>query len=151
MGYRLGKDWGEKKAICNKFHCSVSISSLHWPLHSEDAVYYGGLDGSIRMGDLSSNTHQQLHVHAQSMLVVAIDHSGDDLMVITDVCLQCHPHPGGVPGWVCLERTSEKRRCLCFSSDYQASSHSCCCRMWEKHAHCRYQQQRTKTDAMYDG
>ena len=64
--FRLGMEWGEKKAICNKFHCPVSIMSLQWPIASSEALVYGGLDGSIRLGTTQTNSSQQIFSHPQS-------------------------------------------------------------------------------------
>ena len=29
--YKVGLEWGEKKAICNKFPVSASVTALTWP------------------------------------------------------------------------------------------------------------------------
>ena len=59
--YKVGLDWGEKKAICNKFPVSASVTSMTWPKDHPNELVFGLADGKIRMGILKSNKSSVLY------------------------------------------------------------------------------------------
>ena len=48
--YKIGLDWGEKKAICNKFPVPASVTCMTWPREYQNDVVFGLADGKIRAG-----------------------------------------------------------------------------------------------------
>ncbi|XP_022904124.2 intraflagellar transport protein 172 homolog [Onthophagus taurus] len=64
--YRLGEKWGEKKAICNKFMQSSSVTSMIWLLSGP--IIAGLVDGRVRALQIKSNKSQSLY-SADSMVV----------------------------------------------------------------------------------
>ena len=53
--YKLGLEWGEKKAICNKFAQNSSITCMTWPLERSNELIFGLAEGKVKMGVLKSN------------------------------------------------------------------------------------------------
>lgn len=59
--YKIGKDWGEKKAICNKFPVSASVTTMVWPKDHPNELVFGLADGKVRLGILKSNKSNVLY------------------------------------------------------------------------------------------
>jgi len=53
--YKIGKEWGDKKSICNKFPTSSSVTSMTWPHERSGEVIFGLAEGKVRAGVLRSN------------------------------------------------------------------------------------------------
>lgn len=49
--YKIGTDWGEKKAICNKFPVPASVTCMTWPKDQHNDVVFGLADGKVRSGN----------------------------------------------------------------------------------------------------
>lgn len=45
--FKLGAEWGEKKAIINKFFSPAPITTLCWGLQHPDSVVFGAADGKV--------------------------------------------------------------------------------------------------------
>lgn len=53
--YKIGKEWGEKKSICNKFPTTSSVTTLIWPLLRPSEIIFGLAEGKVRAGVIRSN------------------------------------------------------------------------------------------------
>ncbi|GAB5360468.1 hypothetical protein AAMO2058_000630600, partial [Amorphochlora amoebiformis] len=53
--YKLGRNWGDKKTICNKFLRHVSVTSMCWPSHRPNEIVFGLADGQVMVGVLKNN------------------------------------------------------------------------------------------------
>lgn len=49
--YKIGTEWGEKKAICNKFPVSASVTCMTWPRDHQNDIVFGLADGKVRAGN----------------------------------------------------------------------------------------------------
>lgn len=88
--FKLGTEWGEKKAIVNKFTtaAAASITALCWGLQHPDTLLFGAADGKVcpplcvfsesvtspqvRTGTLSTNKTAVLCSHPDNSPVVAL-------------------------------------------------------------------------------
>lgn len=89
--FKLGTEWGEKKAIVNKFTTAggVPVTALCWSLQHPDMLLFGAADGKVcsltainvvaarhaaqvRTGTLSTNKTAVLCSNADSSAVVAL-------------------------------------------------------------------------------
>uniref|UniRef100_A0A8C2ZEP1 Intraflagellar transport protein 172 homolog n=1 Tax=Cyclopterus lumpus TaxID=8103 RepID=A0A8C2ZEP1_CYCLU len=57
--YRIGEEWGHKKAICNKFVQTNAVACLLWP--EEHAVVYGLVDGKVRLANTQTNKSSTIY------------------------------------------------------------------------------------------
>lgn len=57
--YRIGEDWGDKKAICNKFVQTSAVTCLLWP--AEHAIVYGLVDGKVRLANTQTNKSSTIY------------------------------------------------------------------------------------------
>lgn len=53
--YKIGSEWGQKKAICNKFPTSSSVTCLTWPKDRANDIYFGLSEGKVKTGKLANN------------------------------------------------------------------------------------------------
>ncbi|KPA78261.1 hypothetical protein ABB37_06412 [Leptomonas pyrrhocoris] len=64
--YRLGAEWGEKKAIRHKLSQTAPVTCVAWPNTSSqgiEIVTFATLDGSVRVGMLKANKSHVLYSH----------------------------------------------------------------------------------------
>ncbi|XP_037541132.1 intraflagellar transport protein 172 homolog [Nematolebias whitei] len=66
--YRIGEDWGDKKAICNKFVQTSAVTRLLWP--AENAIVYGLVDGKVRLAN--TQTNKSSTIYATESCVVSL-------------------------------------------------------------------------------
>ncbi|KAM3602576.1 uncharacterized protein V6R79_006682 [Siganus canaliculatus] len=57
--YRIGEEWGDKKAICNKFIQTSAVTRLLWP--AEHAIVYGLVDGKVRLANTQTNKSSTIY------------------------------------------------------------------------------------------
>ncbi|XP_076011253.1 intraflagellar transport protein 172 homolog [Genypterus blacodes] len=57
--YRIGEDWGDKKAICNKFVQTSAVTCLLWP--AENSIVYGLADGKVRLANTQTNKSSNIY------------------------------------------------------------------------------------------
>ncbi|KAF5219351.1 hypothetical protein ECC02_007687 [Trypanosoma cruzi] len=71
--YRIGLEWGEKKAICSKFPQSNAVTCVCWPNTTQgvELVVFGTLEGKVKVGILKSNKSQSLYAHDHAVVSVA--------------------------------------------------------------------------------
>lgn len=79
--YKVGLEWGEKKAICNKFPVSASVTSMVWPKDHPNDLLFGLADGKVRLGVLKSNKSNVLY--SADTYTVALAASRDGSSVIS--------------------------------------------------------------------
>uniref|UniRef100_UPI003AACFFE7 intraflagellar transport protein 172 homolog isoform X1 n=1 Tax=Centroberyx gerrardi TaxID=166262 RepID=UPI003AACFFE7 len=57
--YRIGEDWGDKKAICNKFVQTCAVTCLLWP--AEHAIVFGLVEGKVRLANTQTNKSSTIY------------------------------------------------------------------------------------------
>lgn len=53
--YKIGKEWGDRKAIVNKFPVSTSVTCMTWPKGKMNDIFFGLAEGKVRQGQLKMN------------------------------------------------------------------------------------------------
>lgn len=53
--FRVGADWGERKAVINKFTGAAAITCQCWPRERQGKIFYGLANGEVKMGQLRGN------------------------------------------------------------------------------------------------
>ncbi|XP_028253563.1 intraflagellar transport protein 172 homolog [Parambassis ranga] len=76
--YRIGEDWGDKKAICNKFVQTSAVTCLLWP--SEHAVVYGLADGKVRLANTQTNKSSTIYATESYVVSLASNVSGKGIL-----------------------------------------------------------------------
>ncbi|KAG5505749.1 hypothetical protein JKF63_05085 [Porcisia hertigi] len=82
--YRLGLEWGEKKAIRNKLSQSSPVTCVAWPNTSSQGVEliaFATLDGSVKVGMLKANKSHVLYSHDHP--AVSMCTSRDNTKILT--------------------------------------------------------------------
>ncbi|XP_010790252.1 intraflagellar transport protein 172 homolog, partial [Notothenia coriiceps] len=57
--YRIGEDWGDKKAICNKFVQTSAVTCLLWP--ADQSIVYGLVDGKVRLANTQTSKSSTIY------------------------------------------------------------------------------------------
>nr|CCC93338.1 unnamed protein product [Trypanosoma congolense IL3000] len=80
--YRIGIEWGEKKAICSKFPQNSPVTCLCWPETSQgvELVVFGTLDGKVKVGILKTNKSQALYGHEHAVVALASSPDGNKII-----------------------------------------------------------------------
>ncbi|XP_026197771.1 intraflagellar transport protein 172 homolog [Anabas testudineus] len=76
--YRIGEDWGDKKAICNKFVQTSSVTCLLWP--AEHAIVYGLVDGKVRLANTQTNKSSTIYGTESCVVSLASNVSGKGIL-----------------------------------------------------------------------
>ncbi|XP_018542856.1 intraflagellar transport protein 172 homolog [Lates calcarifer] len=76
--YRIGEDWGDKKAICNKFVQTSSVTRLLWP--AEHAIVYGLVDGKVRLANTQTNKSSTIYGTESCVVSLASNVSGKGIL-----------------------------------------------------------------------
>ncbi|KPI84420.1 hypothetical protein ABL78_6527 [Leptomonas seymouri] len=82
--YRLGTEWGEKKAIRHKLSQTSPVTCVAWPNTSSqgvELVSFATLDGSVKVGMLKANKSHVLYAHAHP--AVSMCTSRDNNKILT--------------------------------------------------------------------
>ena len=79
--YKLGTEWKERKAICNKFIQSSSVTCMTWPYDRPNEIYFGVAEGKVRVGTLKNNKSSS--VYATESYVVSISASPDGQNIVS--------------------------------------------------------------------
>lgn len=80
--YNLGREWGQKKAICNKFAQQGPVSCLAWPDKRHNEVAFGLVDGKVKVGQLKSNKNAKLYEHPDGSPASAMATSPDGESIV---------------------------------------------------------------------
>jgi len=72
--YKLGKTWGDKKTICNKYPQTCAVTALAWPSQRISEMVFGGADGKVRVGNAANKTQT---LFDQGSYIVALAASPD--------------------------------------------------------------------------
>jgi len=72
--------WSGKKTICNKFPETSSVTSILWPTKHPFEIFYGLLEGSIKVGNLRSNKSQTLYKTQSCVVAMATNLSGNGIL-----------------------------------------------------------------------
>lgn len=78
--YKLGTEWFEKKAICNKFPQSSSVTCLTWPRNKPHDLIFGLAEGKVKVGQLRSNKAQTLYSLDNYVVAVSASMDGDQVL-----------------------------------------------------------------------
>ncbi|KAF3703120.1 Intraflagellar transport protein 172 -like protein [Channa argus] len=81
--YRIGEDWGDKKAICNKFVQTSGVTCLLWP--AEHAIVFGLVDGKVRLAN--TQTNKSSTIYGTESCVVSLASNSDQNLVYSIVCI----------------------------------------------------------------
>ncbi|XP_069028434.1 intraflagellar transport protein 172 homolog [Embiotoca jacksoni] len=76
--YRIGEDWGDKKAICNKFVQTSAVTRLLWP--SENAIVYGLVDGKVRLANTQTNKSSTIYATESWVVSLTSNVSGKGIL-----------------------------------------------------------------------
>ncbi|KAK2889898.1 intraflagellar transport protein 172 homolog isoform X2 [Channa argus] len=76
--YRIGEDWGDKKAICNKFVQTSGVTCLLWP--AEHAIVFGLVDGKVRLANTQTNKSSTIYGTESCVVSLASNVSGKGLL-----------------------------------------------------------------------
>ncbi|XP_059212612.1 intraflagellar transport protein 172 homolog [Centropristis striata] len=76
--YRIGEEWGDKKAICNKFVQTSAVTCLLWP--AEHAIVYGLVDGKVRLANTQTNKSSTIYGTESCVVSLASNVSGKGIL-----------------------------------------------------------------------
>ncbi|KAM4529832.1 intraflagellar transport protein 172 homolog [Fundulus diaphanus] len=76
--YRIGEEWGDKKAICNKFVQTSAVTRLLWP--AESAIVYGLVDGKVRLANTQTNKSSTIYTTESCVVSLASNVSGKGVL-----------------------------------------------------------------------
>ncbi|XP_023121303.2 intraflagellar transport protein 172 homolog [Amphiprion ocellaris] len=76
--YRIGEDWGDKKAICNKFVQTSAVTCLLWP--AENAIVYGLVDGKVRLANTQTNKSSTIYATESCVVSLTSNISGKGIL-----------------------------------------------------------------------
>ncbi|XP_046993145.1 intraflagellar transport protein 172 homolog [Schistocerca americana] len=72
--YKIGKDWGEKKVICNKFPQQSAVTCLIWL--TSGPIIYGLADGKVRIANAKTNKSHPLYSTDSYVIALAANSQG---------------------------------------------------------------------------
>lgn len=81
--YRTGLEWGEKKAIINKFAQTCPVTCVTWPSSSgpgAELIAFGLQDGKVKVGVIKSNKSQSLYAHEHSVVSITSNMEGSKII-----------------------------------------------------------------------
>lgn len=81
--YRIGMEWGDKKAICNKFPQNSAITCIAWPTAAAQGVElvgFGTQEGKVKVGVLKTNKSQTLYSTEHPVISICTNRSGDAMV-----------------------------------------------------------------------
>ncbi|KAG8011500.1 hypothetical protein GBF38_006326, partial [Nibea albiflora] len=76
--YKIGEDWGDKKAICYKFYQTSAVTRLLWP--AEHAIVYGLVDGKVRLANTQTNKSSSIYSTESCVVSLASNVSGKGIL-----------------------------------------------------------------------
>ncbi|CAL8315982.1 unnamed protein product [Lota lota] len=76
--YRIGEEWGDKKAICNKFVQTSSVTCLLWP--AEHAIVFGLVEGKVRLANTQTNKSSTIYGTESAVVSLASNVSGQGIL-----------------------------------------------------------------------
>ncbi|XP_058470061.1 intraflagellar transport protein 172 homolog [Solea solea] len=76
--YRIGEEWGDKKAICNKFVQTSAVTRLLWP--AEHAIVYGLVDGKVRLANTQTNRSSTVYSTETCVVSLTSNVSGKGIL-----------------------------------------------------------------------
>jgi intraflagellar transport protein 172 len=78
--YKLGKSWGDRKCICNKFKASSSVTCLTWPKSYQGGVVFGLAEGHVKIGLTRSNKTGVLYKTKSYVVSIASPDKGKSII-----------------------------------------------------------------------
>ncbi|XP_072318787.1 intraflagellar transport protein 172 homolog [Eucyclogobius newberryi] len=76
--YRIGEEWGDKKAICNKFAQNSAVTRLLWP--ADHSIVCGLVDGKVRLANTQTNKSSTLYGTESCVVSLAPNVSGKGIL-----------------------------------------------------------------------
>ncbi|XP_033977130.1 intraflagellar transport protein 172 homolog [Trematomus bernacchii] len=76
--YRIGEDWGDKKAICNKFVQTSAVTCLLWP--ADQSIVYGLVDGKVRLANTQTSKSSTIYGTESCVVSLASNVSGKGIL-----------------------------------------------------------------------
>jgi intraflagellar transport protein 172 len=81
--YKLGRTWGYKKTVCNKFPQQAEVTALHWPAETPQKVIFCTSDGAVKIGNTKTHKTQVLFQPNEPNYCVAVCGSSDGQTVVS--------------------------------------------------------------------
>lgn len=81
--YRIGMEWGVKKAICNKFPQNSAVTCISWPnaaAQGMELVGFGTQEGKVKVGILKTNKSQTLFSTEHPVISICTSRTGDAML-----------------------------------------------------------------------
>ena len=79
--YNLGRNWGDKKVICNKFEQNFPVTAMIWPNKKINELFFGVADGKVKKAILKNNTAQALY--STGSFVISMSYNYDNTHIIS--------------------------------------------------------------------
>lgn len=79
--YKIGKEWGDRKAIVNKFPVSSSVTCMVWPKGRPNDIVFGLAEGKVRHGMLKMNKSNV--IYPTESYVISMSASRDGSVIVT--------------------------------------------------------------------
>ena len=79
--YNLGRTWGDKKVICNKFEQNFPVTAMIWPNKKTNELFFGVADGKVKKAILKNNSAQALY--STGSFVIALSYNQNNTNIIS--------------------------------------------------------------------
>jgi intraflagellar transport protein 172 len=78
--YKIGKEWNERKSICNKFPMPSPVTCLVWPKDRANEIVFGLAEGKVRAGVLKVNKSNVLYQTDVYVVSIACSRDGETII-----------------------------------------------------------------------
>lgn len=81
--YKLGRTWGYKKTLCNKFPQQSEVTALCWPTETPQKLIFCTADGAVKIGNSKTHKTQVLFQPPEPNYCVAVCAAPDGQTVVS--------------------------------------------------------------------
>eukprot|EP00750_Incisomonas_marina_P001956 INCI11849.1.p1 GENE.INCI11849.1~~INCI11849.1.p1 ORF type:complete len:1765 (-),score=415.02 INCI11849.1:104-5398(-) len=81
--YKLGRNWGHKKTVCNKFPQQAEVTAMCWPTETPQKLIFCTSDGAVKIGNTKTHKTQVLFQPTEPNYCVAVCSSPDGQTVVS--------------------------------------------------------------------
>lgn len=81
FGYKIGKEFGQKKSICTKILIQYPITTLIWPQSSLMDLYFGSTEGTIKSGNIQ--VHKSNSLYKTQSYVISLQMDSNQKLLIS--------------------------------------------------------------------
>jgi intraflagellar transport protein 172 len=78
--YKIGTEWGERKAICNKFQQSSAVTCMTWPSNRVNDLAFGLAEGVVKLGQLRNNRASTLYKTDSYVVSIGSSRDGENIV-----------------------------------------------------------------------